>query len=196
MSMRILAGEFKGRVLLSPPKGVETRPITGATKKSLFDTLADRLVDATVLDLYCGTGTIGLEALSRGAGHCCFADRDRRVLERLRRNMETLRAGDQCTVWRGDVPGRLAAWLKALGRCVDVAFVDPPYAQARQWDWEQIGRRLFTPLAAHMADDGMVVLRTPPKLKVPETLADLHIGRVRAYGSTALHFLEPTTTRE
>ena len=85
--MRILAGEYKGRKLLPPPGRAQTRPITGSVKKSLFDMLGVRLVDAIVVDLYCGTGTIGLEALSRGAARCYFAERDRAVLERLRRNI-------------------------------------------------------------------------------------------------------------
>ena len=70
--MRILAGRFKGRNLLPPSGGGQTRPITGRARKSLFDILAPHLQGALVLDLYCGTGTMGLEALSRGAAEVVF----------------------------------------------------------------------------------------------------------------------------
>ena len=87
--MRILAGSLKGREVLPPP-GMNTRPITSMVKKSLFDTLAPYLQDAVVADLYCGTGTMGIEAISRGAKQCYFADRDSGALSRLRKNIQTL----------------------------------------------------------------------------------------------------------
>jgi 16S rRNA (guanine966-N2)-methyltransferase len=187
--MRILAGEFKGCVLLSPPAAAATRPITSAAKKSLFDILAPVLAEAAVADLYCGTGTLGLEALSRGARRCWFADRDRGVLERLRRNIQTLGLEDRCTVWSGDVPARLAAWLATLGGPIDVAFVDPPYADARRWSWPQVTDCLFGPLARHLAADGLVVLRTPAALEVPPRLGALSIRRTKRYGDMAVVLL-------
>ncbi len=99
-----------------------------------------------VLDLYCGTGTMGLEALSRGARACWFADRDRTALKRLRRNIQALNVQDCCGVWQGDVPARLRRWLTDLDGAVDVAFVDPPYAETRRWTWGVIEQRLFGPL--------------------------------------------------
>jgi 16S rRNA (guanine966-N2)-methyltransferase len=185
--MRILAGEFKGRLLLSPPTALTTRPITAAAKKSLFDILAPRLVDAVVVDLYCGTGTMGLEALSRGAGQCTFADRDRRVLELLRRNIQTLGVQDRCEVWSGDIPHRLAEWLGPLAGPLDVAFVDPPYADARSWSWPAATAVIFDPLAAHLAADGLVVLRVPANLPVPEHLGALAVRRTKRYGDMAVH---------
>ena len=121
--MRILAGTYKGRRLLSPPVGSETRPITGAAKKSLFDMLAGSVPGAAVVDLYCGTGSLGLEALSRGARTCAFADRDRRVLGRLRRNIEAVGATEACDVWPGDVTKGLARRLAGLGENVQVLAV-------------------------------------------------------------------------
>jgi len=187
--MRILAGEYKGRKLLPPPGRAQTRPITGSVKKSLFDMLGDRLIGAVVVDLYCGTGTIGLEALSRGAARCCFAERDRAVLARLRRNIEAVGAGDRSAVWAGDVARGLTRRLTGVGGAVDLAFVDPPYAQARQWSWEQVGRTIFAPLAEHLADDGRVVLRLPGKVECPATLKGLEIVRERKYGDMALALL-------
>jgi len=187
--VRILAGRFKGHKLLSPPSRAATRPITGRAKKSLFDTLAPRLGGAAVLDLYCGTGTMGLEALSRGAKACWFADRDGRVLARLQRNIEALGASEPCTVWRGDVAARLARWLEGIDGALDLAFVDPPYALARRWRWPAAEVKIFGPLAAKLADDGLVVLRAPAGLALPERIAELSRVRTRKYGGMAVALL-------
>jgi len=187
--MRILAGEYKGRKLLSPPGRAQTRPITGSVKKSLFDMLGGRLIDAVVVDLYCGTGTIGLEALSRGAARCYFAERDRAVLERLRRNIDAVGAGDRSVVWTGDAARGLAGRLAGVDGAVDLAFVDPPYAVARQWSWDQVGRSVFGPLAEHLADDGLVVLRLPGDVELPAKIKGLEIVRKRKYGDMALALL-------
>jgi len=187
--IHILSGQYKGRKLLPPPGSAETRPITSLARKSLFSILRDRLDGASVADLYCGTGTLGLEALSNGAATCCFAERDRKVLERLRRNIDTLGCGDCCTVWSGDVTRRLDARLAALERPLDVAFVDPPYAHSRRWDWSAVERTLMAPLAGHLADEGVVVLRLETQVDRPEELAGLSVQRVKAYGSMSIALL-------
>lgn len=187
--MRILAGEFKGRVLLSPPTVGATRPMTSAAKKSLFDILSPVLAEAAVVDLYCGTGTLGLEALSRGAGRCWFADRDRRVLGRLRRNIAALGLEDRCTIWSGDIPVRLTGWLEALPGPVDLAFVDPPYADARQWSWPHVTGAMFDPITGRLAQGGLVVLRVPAQLAVPPRLGALAVRRTKRYGDMVVVLL-------
>ena len=190
--MHIQAGRFKGRVLLSPPTGSTTRPITGLAKKSLFDTLADWMPEAVVVDLYCGTGSMGLEALSRGARRVAFGEMDRRVLERLRRNIEAIGVGESCIVWPGDVTRGLAGRLDELGEKVDLAFVDPPYADLREWNWPAAERTLFAPLAAHLAPDGVVVLRMPGDAARPGgadepfTIAGLVCRREKRFGNMVL----------
>ena len=188
--MHIMAGQFKGRKLL-PPKGSKTtRPITALARKSLFGMLEAWLPDAVVLDLFAGTGTIGIEALSRGAELCCFAERDGQALARLRRNIDTVGASGRCTVWGGDVYAGLAGRLKRLGRPVDVAFVDPPYAQSRTWAWPETIRQLFAPVAAVLAHDGLVVVRTGgPLVDVPPSIAGLVVKRVKRYGDMHITFL-------
>lgn len=189
--MYIIAGLYKGRKLLPPPGSSSTRPITGLAKKSLFDILAGRLDGATVLDLYCGTGTMGLEALSRGAEHCCFAERDRAVLTRLERNIDAFGVRERCTVWRGDVTSRLRHWLAGLARPVDVAFVDPPYADVRRWDWQRIAEEVFTPLAGRLAEGGVVVLRCPAEVALPAEIGPLAIARRQRYGAMVVALLGP-----
>ncbi len=187
--VRIGAGEYKGRKLL-PPVGMETRPITGRAKKSLFAMLGERLDGQAVVDLYCGTGTLGLEAMSRGAKRCWFAERDRRAIASLRRNIEMLAVAERCTIWSGDVRSRLAGWLATIDGEVDVAFVDPPYPEARRWDWAQIAETIFAPLADSLAPDGQVAVRLPGEVQPPEELGGLAITRSRRYGDMQLVLME------
>jgi 16S rRNA (guanine966-N2)-methyltransferase len=161
--------------------------MTGMVKKSLMSMLADWMADTIVLDLYCGTGTMGLEAISMGARRCCFAERDRSVLTRLRRNIDTLGVVDRSTVWQGDLSFRLAGWLATLGEPVDLAFIDPPYADVRRWQWEDVERMIFTPLGEHLASDGLAVLRVPGKVDCPDTLGPLVCRRQRNYGDMDIH---------
>ena len=180
---------MRGRKLLPPPGGcTKTRPMTGMAKKSLFSMLSGRLSDATVLDLYCGTGTLGLEALSGGARRCFFAERNRAVLARLRRNIDACGVADAAGVWAGNIESNLAGWLGQPDGAVDLVFVDPPYASARRWKWERITKKVFVPLAEVLADGGVVVLRLPCDLPAPERLGRLWRQRRREYGQMAVAF--------
>jgi len=163
--------------------------MTGLVKKSMFDILAGRVEGALVADLYCGTGTLGLEALSRGARRCCFADRDRGAMALLRRSIRELDLADRCVLWQGDLMIRLAGWLGELDAPLDLAFVDPPYADARKWSWDRVARALFEPLGAHLADGGLIVLRLPAKIDPPQRLGPLVIARSKRYGDMTLAFL-------
>jgi len=186
--MRILSGTFKGRKLLGPG-GRRTRPITARVKKSVFEMLGGQLAGAAAMDLYCGTGSWGLEAISRGARRCGFADRSGRAIARLRRNAETLGVSERCTFWCGDVWGKLARWVEQFAEPVDVAFVDPPYAQVLRWDWAQAAEKLFAPLAAGLVEGGTVVFRVPHKAAVPDPLGPLRLVRRREHGDMAVGFL-------
>ena len=204
--MRIIAGLYKGRNLLPPPGESTTRPITGSVKKSLFAMLGEDLSGQRVADLFCGTGTLGIEALSRGAEHCCFAERDPAVIARLVRNLQDCRAMGQAVIWRGDVESRLAQWLGELTAPLDVAFVDPPYALARQWWPGATGdgvtaapqtpampvEAIFVPLAEKLVPDGIVVLRTDDQAQPPPALGPLAAVRTRTYGTMVVRLLKKT----
>ncbi|MGE5612342.1 MAG: 16S rRNA (guanine(966)-N(2))-methyltransferase RsmD, partial [Bacillota bacterium] len=122
--MRIIAGEFRGRKLL-PPEGDTTRPITDRVKQSLFDIVTPLLPGAVVYDCFSGTGSMGLEALSRGAAHATFLESDRSALLRLRQNIETLKVADRSEVVAGDLFKWFATTIPS--RRVDLIFLDPPY---------------------------------------------------------------------
>ena len=117
--MRIIAGAAKGRRLVTPPTG--TRPLTGLVREALFSILADTVTDASVLDLYAGSGSFGLEALSRGAASVVFVEHDRDAVAALEGNIATTALGGRAE--RSDV----ADFLKDSQDRFDVVFVDPPF---------------------------------------------------------------------
>jgi 16S rRNA (guanine966-N2)-methyltransferase len=120
--MRVVAGELGGRKLVSPD-GTATRPTTDRVREAVFNALgsAGLLDGALVADLFAGTGAIGIEAISRGAEHCTFVERDRSALRALEENIDTLDLGERSRVLRSD------AMQAATTLDVDVVFADPPY---------------------------------------------------------------------
>jgi 16S rRNA (guanine966-N2)-methyltransferase len=122
--MRVVAGEFRGRRLVAP-EGDTTRPTTDMVREAMFNSLASMgIVDgAEVIDLFAGSGALGIEALSRGAAHCTFVERDRAALTALRANHDTLGLRDRATVAQSDA----VAW-SAAPRQADLALIDPPYS--------------------------------------------------------------------
>ena len=108
--MRVVAGELRGRKI-EAPEGKTTRPTTDKARQATFNALgsAGVIIDAHVVDAFAGSGALGIEALSRGAAHCTFIERDRDALEVLKRNVDTLGLTDRATIVRGDAMSQLAA---------------------------------------------------------------------------------------
>ena len=123
---------------------------------------------------------------------CAFAEKDRTAVARLRRNIGTLDVAERCIVWAGDVSVRLRRRLRDLDRPIDLAFVDPPYAQSRRWSWPQAQREIFDPLAEHLSGRGTVVIRMEASVPLPETVGPLAVRRVRRYGGMAVGLLGRT----
>jgi 16S rRNA (guanine966-N2)-methyltransferase len=125
--MQIVSGKYRHRRLESNP-GQTTRPITARVKVALFDRLQSELEGARVADIFSGTGTIGLEALSRGAASVVFIESDRRAFERLKRNVAALKARDETMCWQTDA-SKCSFRPKGAERFLpfDVVFFDPPY---------------------------------------------------------------------
>lgn len=122
--MRIIAGDYKGRKLQNPVDK-RIRPTADKVKEAVFSILAADIYEANVLDLFSGTGNLGLEALSRGANHCWFGDNSRDSISLLRENIRYCRAEDRATV----IPGDFRKTLQKLTDPMDVIFLDPPYNQ-------------------------------------------------------------------
>lgn len=184
LAMRIIAGEFRGRRLL-PPQGDVTRPITDRVKQSLFDILAPRVEGARVYDLFAGTGSMGLECLSRGAAHATFFEADRPAVQRLKKNIAAVGVAGRSTVIAGD----LFRWFAAApaGRA-DLAFLDPPYRFLRERP-EELRSLAASLVRNHLAPDGMIVFRHDAADELRLNGTDV-IDR-REYGSMTLEFLTP-----
>lgn len=188
--MRIIAGEHRGRKLEGPP-GEETRPITDRAKQSLFDVLAPWMEGdgggAVVVDLFCGTGSMGLECVSRGAAHAHLFDADRGALAALKRNIEALRVGPRATVHAGDLFKLAPPLLQKLAAAggVDVIFLDPPYRFLVEKPDELLG--LCPAIVGALKPDGVVSFRhdTADKLELP----GLTVGRVLTYGSMTIELM-------
>jgi 16S rRNA (guanine(966)-N(2))-methyltransferase RsmD len=157
--MRIIAGEFRSRKLLTPKDDSVTRPIPDRVKESLFGLLRGHCEGASVFDAFAGTGAIGLEAVSRGASRCVMVEMDKGSAELLRRNVEALGAADRCEVVVGDALG-----AGALARCprpLTLGFFDPPYPLVRDAiGWKRV-RAQVERVIDLLSDDGFVVVRTP-----------------------------------
>ena len=123
-SVRIVAGAWRGR-RLRVPQGATVRPTSEMVREAIFDSLGP-IVDFTVLDLFAGTGAMGLEALSRGAARCVFVERDRAVVENLRANINDLDSGAKSRVITADYRAALQEFSRT-GETFDLLFVDPPY---------------------------------------------------------------------
>ena len=124
--MRIIAGAWRGRPLAAPA-GLATRPTSDRAREGLFSMLASRLgsfEDLAVADLFAGTGALGLEALSRGAAHCTFVEKDRAAIDTLKRNIVALGAGE-----RADVRSQAVEHAPPPPRPCDLILMDPPYGQ-------------------------------------------------------------------
>ena len=119
--MRVVAGTAKGRRLVTPP-GTDTRPTSDRVREAIFNALGslDAVAGGRVLDLFAGSGALGIEALSRGAEHATFVDTDRKAVAAIRDNLDTTGLADRATVTAADA----TAWV---GRA-DLALLDPPYA--------------------------------------------------------------------
>jgi len=184
--MRVIAGEFRGRKLL-PPESEVTRPVTDRVKQSLFDILSPNLPDAVVYDCFAGTGSMGLECLSRGAKHVTFFEADRSAGERLRRNIQTLNVKDRSTVIGGDLFKWFGSNIKGNA---DLIFLDPPYRFLREKPEDLI--KLAERFRQHLNPVGMVIFRHDAADAL--VLPPLRVADVRTYGSMTLEFLTAPTT--
>jgi 16S rRNA (guanine966-N2)-methyltransferase len=175
--MRIIAGSA-GSIRLVFPKGAEVRPTSDMVREALFASLGERVAGAHFADLYAGSGSVGLEALSRGATACVFVERDPRCLEALRANLANTRLQDRARVVRGDcrrvVP---KLWAEAPW---DLVFLDPPYRE----DATDLVRRLLD-LAAASSHACLIVLQCERGMAPA-----LPAAKEKRYGGTVLLFYD------
>ncbi|MSR22271.1 MAG: 16S rRNA (guanine(966)-N(2))-methyltransferase RsmD [Gemmatimonadetes bacterium] len=172
--MRIIAGEWRGRTIRAP-SGKEVRPTTGRIREAWMSALGGRLEDARVVDLFAGSGALGLEALSRGANEVTFVEQSRTALAALERNVESLSAWDRVRIVRADALRFVADWSEAP---FDLALADPPY------DRGFAGRLLERISERPFARELWVEHRSK------ESLPELPGVRKRKYGDTTISIWE------
>jgi 16S rRNA (guanine966-N2)-methyltransferase len=184
--MRVIAGKFRGLRLKAPP-GSQTRPMTDQVKETLFNVLGARLAtpgalpETEILDLFAGSGALGIEALSRGARRCTFVERDRRSLNVLHDNLRSLRVRDTYSVLTDN------AWTIRLPRArqggYGLVFLDPPFQDVSE---TYRVADLIERIAARLLPDGLIVFRSDRKTDFPlnalravQVLDERHWGRNR-----------------
>lgn len=180
--MRIIAGTLRSRTLTAPA-GQSTRPTSDRLRETLFNVLAPRIAGAAFLDLYAGSGAVGLEAMSRGAGQVVFVEREPSALKVLRGNLTKLELTTGFRVEAGSVRSFLG---HAKGTRFDVVFLDPP------WDAEsEYGgalKLLGGDAAGLLAADALVIAEHRRKEKLEERYGDLARTRLLEQGDAALSF--------
>ena len=193
--MRIIAGTLKGRRLESPDwEGL--RPTSDKLRETLFNVLAARVPGARVLDGYAGTGAVGIEALSRGASHVTFVERDRRACALIEANLERCGVADGYAIIPPAVLQAIAALREGGGPPFDLVLLDPPYAGPRAAGSETSAahavsediRGVLEAVGAIVAADGIVVLEHARKRTPPAAAGVLRRTRELASGDSALTF--------
>jgi 16S rRNA (guanine966-N2)-methyltransferase len=176
---RITAGQWRGRALVTPKGGVALRPTTSMVRQALFNILGDGIQDAVFIDLYAGAGTVGFEALSRGARHATFVERDRAARECIQATAAKLGCTAQAKVVAADV----VTWLRSAGHDVGragVVFLDAPYKD----DGVDVALRLLGE-----RPPALVVCEHHRARRLPESIGGLTRIRESTYGATRLTIL-------
>lgn len=183
--MRLTGGLERGRKLRAP-RGAATRPTGAKVREAVFNILGPP-EDTRVLDLFAGTGALGIEALSRGAANATFVERDRRALEALHRNLRELGLAQRARVVAGSVTAALRQ-LAAEGERFGWVFLDPPYAAG------EVEPVLALLSGQSLLESGAVIIVEHDKRHVPpEAVGTIHLTDRRYYGDTGVSFYRRET---
>jgi len=171
--MRVIGGEFRSRRLQSMP-GNDVRPTPDKVRESLFNILGQEIEGSVFVDAYAGTGAVGIEALSRGARHAIFIEKDRAAVNLIKSNLAALGTESRARVIRGP------AALCLGGLDADIVFIDPPYPKDREYE------------AALEALEGkpprLVIVQHATRFALADEYGPLHRTRIARYGDNALSF--------
>lgn len=186
--IKILGGSAKGTILYSP-KGTDTRPALARLRNSLFNILGESIIDKDVLDLFAGTGSLGLEALSRGARSGLFVESDKRCFQAIRKNIEKLRFQREASVIFLNA-FQIVPFAQEKDVKFDIVFVAPPY---RFFDDEKLYTRLFNLLdemteKGILLTEGLIIIEHRPGQVSAESFESLVLKKSRSYGQTVLSF--------
>jgi 16S rRNA (guanine966-N2)-methyltransferase len=180
MPIRVIAGSARGRRLKMVP-GDATRPIMDKVKEALFSILGRNIVGTSVLDLFAGTGSVGIEALSRGAAYVLFVDLDRQAVQTIKENLDLTRLSERATIRRTDA---LALLKGAPDRTYDYIYIAPP-------QYKQLWAQVLAALEANPAwipEGTTVIVQIDPEERADIALQRLVLTDERRYGKTLLLF--------
>ena len=181
-SLRVIAGSARGRALRLP-SGAATRATSGRLREALFSMLEAADVDfERTLDLYAGSGALGIEALSRGASHCTFVESNPGALTAIRDNLARSAFEAEATVARG----RVGSWRPAAGETFTLVLADPPYDDAAAWD------AIERSVQGHLAPGATLVVEHAARRGPPARLAGLALWRDRRQGAGAVALFRAT----
>ena len=181
--MRISGGEFRGRVL-SVPKGLDVRPTQDRVREALFSMLQNDIRGARFLDLFAGSGSVGLEALSRGAAEVAFVEQAPRSLASLAQNIAMLKVEARCSTIRADVYAWLSTAADAInGLGFDIAYADPPYAVGAEHGYATVLARLAE--GGFVKPAGLFIAEMTAG-QAPDSAPAWELCRDRTYGQTRL----------
>ena len=174
--MRIITGSARGRKLIAPP-GEHTRPTTDWVKESVFNIIQFDIEGRRVLDIFAGTGQMGIEALSRGAEKCVFVENDRAAVRAIRENVRSIGFEEQAAVLEKDYK----AFIKSCSDKFELVFLDPPYEDGH------IARSLeLFSLFDIISDGGIIVCEGARGEKLPESAGKLVKTSQKLYGNTQI----------
>ena len=180
--MRVISGVAKGRRLFAP-KGMETRPITSKIKESLFNIWQTKIKGAFFLDLFAGSGSMGVEALSRGAEKVVFVEKSRSAVEVIKKNLAVCGFHNGYELYRDDVFRRINLLSQRQDK-FDIVYLDPPFTKPE----------IFVPVieslgnAKILAPEGMAAIRIRKDIAFPETIGNLCRFRQKIYGISVINF--------
>ena len=182
--MRVIAGEYRSRVLQAP-RGLDTRPTSDRLRETLFNVLAPRIAGAVFVDLYAGTGAVGIEALSRGAREAIFVEQAEAALRAIRGNLASLGIKGGYALEARSVGAALRRLAEA-GRQANLIFLDPPYAQAEEYG-QALGL-LGGECAGVLAEGALVIAEHEKRRDLEGAYGELQRYRVLKQGDAALSF--------
>ena len=174
--MRIISGQFRGRKLKTL-EGMNTRPTADRVKESLFNILNSKVYDSKILDLFAGSGALGLEALSRGAVSCLFVDSSKEAINIVKENIKLCKIEEKAKVVNKDY----LEVLKSTNEKFDIIFVDPPYSKG-------IEIIVLENVKNILSDEGIVIIETDQTDITPEEINGLAKYDSRKYGRTIISF--------
>lgn len=175
--MRIIAGTAKGHKIKAV-KGLNTRPTLDRIREAIFNVLGNSVINVNFLDLFAGTGAVGIEALSRGAKLCYFNDSNKKAYQIIQQNLETCHYKDNSKVFNMDV-FRFFELLENKQECFDIIYVDPPYKKQL---YDPILRSFET--ARFINQDGLIIIEGGKDLQLPQKTNKLKLVKKSSYGDT------------